>query len=112
MCQIYLPHFMDSPCGLKLIKKKKKEKKKEKKKGKKKKKGTLKPMLGNCNVLSLKPWAEKHNGEMLSFVIGESWNGEGVQKTLQVSLTGTRVSASRDYKTAAFQVSVFLKQNL
>lgn len=37
---------------------------------------------------------------------------EEFRKPLQVSLTGTRVSASRDYETAAFQVSVFLKQNL
>lgn len=73
---------MDSPCGLKLIKGRKK--KKGNKKGgekKKRKKGTLKPMLGNGNVLSLKPRAEKLNGEMLSFIIGESCNGGGVQKT-------------------------------
>lgn len=35
VCQIYLPHFMDSPCGLKLIKGKKKRKKNLKKKMKK-----------------------------------------------------------------------------
>lgn len=34
---------------------------------------------------------------------------EEFRKPLTVSLPGTQVSASRDYRTAAFQVSVFLK---